>query len=837
MAAETIIPSILDFVNDSSYPEDEQIASSNLGPDSVQQLLAELRKGQEKVKNEIRSLSQAAAPDIDTWILRAKELQADILRSRDTAREIVAEAEAGQVLKEKAQDAGSKVKLLQAEVAFQDTLAGSLEHIKYANGLLEKAREAVVGLDAEKAFMRLEDADASIAGLQAIEGSRPYEVLRKRAVDVRENISETATAAWHGLVALDVQERAVRFEERWAEGSADLTLQKLIPILNGLDLFDGLAAKLARDIDRLVLRPSMLKGRDNTVRLVNTDGGLNCNQIGDGSIDNVFKSLKSIVNYLPKALPTSISMPVSEKLMPLMASRLEEHWLEPAVPLETDEIRGFDTLLADVGALADQIDASGWQGAQPLRDWVKAAPRNWLTKRRETLLGETRSLVFSGLRSTKTVERVETQMMSTNDGLVGPDTAQTEAKNEDDWDNAWDEPADSSTLEAQSDTTPHGDEADDSAWDVEDDEEPIQHKESNKEHDNGKDNADEEEAWGWGDDDASKQSQSPAKEKKLPQVDRSNAPLQTAEREMTLREIYTVTAIPDNIIRTIKQVIEDAQTLSGPDYTSSPVAPAATALYTLPTLALAIYRATATQAYTRSDNGGMLMYNDSNRLAENLRSWQASQPLASRLRLDNDVKALEQFAKAAYSSEMESQRTILRDLLDGAQGFSNSTVQPFKGECESAVEQIVHRLRSVHHQWKSVLSQSALLQSLGSLLSTVINKMISEIEDLGDISEADSKQLKLLCENMASIKDTFRQQMPDGSEGDMTFVYCPTWLKFQYLAEILESSLADIKYLWNEGELSLEFDPEEVIELIEALFAESDIRRRTINEIRRGGRS
>jgi centromere/kinetochore protein ZW10 len=69
----------------------------------------------------------------------------------------------------------------------------------------------------------------------------------------------------------------------------------------------------------------------------------------------------------------------------------------------------------------------------------------------------------------------------------------------------------------------------------------------------------------------------------------------------------------------------------------------------------------------------------------------------------------------------------------------------------------------------------------------------------------------------------------------MTFIYCPNWLKFQYLAEILESSLADIKYLWNEGELSLEFDAEEVVDLIEALFADSDLRRKLVADIRRKG--
>lgn len=243
----------------------------------------------------------------------------------------------------------------------------------------------------------------------------------------------------------------------------------------------------------------------------------------------------------------------------------------------------------------------------------------------------------------------------------------------------------------------------------------------------------------------------------------------------------------------------------------------------------------------------MLIYNDSTRLADQLRSFvekqiakDASSELApnmrpsARLRLDNDLKALDTFAKRAYSTEMESQRTIIRDMLDGAQGFSNCTVPPFADECESAVTITTARLRDVGRQWAPILSRSALLQSLGSLLSTVTSKMILDIEDLPDIGDEESKRLRIFCDKISEVKDLFLQQHPSGGEaGDMTGIYCPNWFKFQYLAEIMESSLADIKYLWTEGELRLEFDSEEVTDLIQALFADSEYRRKAIADIRR----
>lgn len=188
---------------------------------------------------------------------------------------------------------------------------------------------------------------------------------------------------------------------------------------------------------------------------------------------------------------------------------------------------------------------------------------------------------------------------------------------------------------------------------------------------------------------------------------------------------------------------------------------------------------------------------------------------------------------------MESQRTILSDLLDGAQGFAQCTEPPFAQECDLAISSAVDRLRDLHRQWEPILSHSALLQSLGSLLSTLIHKFIVDVEDMSDISEPESQRLTSFCNRVATLEDLFMPQSQSGAQLrdderiPLTAVYTPGWLKFQYLANILESSLVDIKFLWEEGELSLEFDIDELVELIEALFADSEHRRRAIGEMRR----
>jgi len=837
--ADPITPAILNYINHHAYPEKEDVSTANLGPDTLANVLEELHKAQNEAKDSIRSLSKDTAPDVDEWISRAKALQQDIVRSRDTARQIVAEHEAGRDLRARVKDKGEQARLLEKEVGFEETLAGTLEHIRYANGVLDGVQEAAVKGNVEQALDKLETAQESIDGLSGLRDTKACGLLQGRTKQLRESLAETVRGCWSGLVDVRFEEKRVVVKESVAVANVPkvealrVAIRDVVKAAERLGILDALVQKLSRDLERSVVKPRLTITASDQVAKVEINGnGLSCSHTTDDtSYTTLFQDLEQLFDFLATRLPSSITVPLSRILIPNLSLRLEEQWLDPSVPLNVTEMPAFQETLDSVQYLAEQIDKHSWHGTKQLRDWVQSAPRTWLTKRREAVLGDARNLVFAGLRETKVVERIETQMVSKDDhqALGGGGGGE-----DDDWDAAWDEPEEEKAAEAETAsapapaaTTAAEDDDDGSAWDTED----ADAKLSNE------DNADDEgDAWGWGDGD-NKPPTPVATKHREPAAPKTNGdpPTKPSEREMTLRETFTVTSVPDGILEVLQQIITDAQTLVGSEYASSPIAPAATGLYTLPTLALAIYRATAPTAYAKLPTGNMLIYNDASHLSSQLRSWQANQPPASRLRLDADVKALETFAKRAYSSEMDSQRTILRDFLDGAQGFSNVTKQPYKGECESAVEQTVDRLREVQRQWKPILSSGALLQSLGSLLATVTGKIINEIVDLGDIGEEDSHQLRHLMDLVTASKEVFTtQQSPGGGEQDMTFIYCPNWLKFQYLAEILESSLADIKYLWSEGELSLEFEGEEVVELIEGLFADSEIRRRTIGEIRRG---
>lgn len=82
--------------------------------------------------------------------------------------------------------------------------------------------------------------------------------------------------------------------------------------------------------------------------------------------------------------------------------------------------------------------------------------------------------------------------------------------------------------------------------------------------------------------------------------------------------------------------------------------------------------------------------------------------------------------------------------------------------------------------------------------------------------------------------------------------YVPSWLKFSYLSELLvcivhlplkfqanfslnlqEASLADISYLFEQGAL-VDFQVNELVNLVRALFADTSLRTNTINKLLNG---
>ena len=730
---------------------------------------------------------------------------------------------------------------------FNKRLRDTLESIQHIADKLQAGQDSALQNRLNFGLEQYEEARTALVELGNSETTIAVDLLSQRAGKLRASLTELAEQHWSRLIEIDYDSSRISIHRMGAD-SAGLSIDETADLMMRLDAFDGKIMQLCRDLNNIVFKPRLQPFSDGSVAkvILGEHDLLLQGRTANNGASQLIGDLTSILNFLIDRLPSSIIDRLSENIMPSLIATFISSWLNTSVRTSLKSLPEYQALLNSVSEFAAVLADKGWQGGTDLAEWVEDAPKVWLAKRRETSLTSVRDLLIDHIHKTKVVERVETQMVAKDDIIAPPNGSA------DDWDAGWSEEEDKDKPNPQSVQPPE--EEDMSAWD-DDPEEPASAQEletssaiQKSEKANGTEEDDPADAWGW--DDQEKQSGPPSPAESPDQgfgVNGHDFDKKPVERELTLKETYTVTEVPDELVEMIIQTVTDAVTLRQPPYAESPIAPAAVAMYSIPTLILAGFRALAPTYYSPLEGGNMYLYNDSLRLASELTSFLSRQAAddessglaksawpSTRVKLDTDIGALSSFGKRAYGKEMESQRTILGDLLDGAQGFASCTEAPFAAECENAVAMTIDRIKEVRRQWMPILSKSALLQSLGSLLATVLNKVIVDICDLPDISEEQSTRLKRFCEDFTKLSDLFVQENDEGQTSDMTGMYTPNWFKFQYLGEIMESSLVEIKYLWQEGGLKLEFDADEVVDLVDALFAESDHRRRAIADIRRG---
>lgn len=752
-------------------------------------------------------------------------------------------AEAGKTVTAQVQDAANNVSFLHTEIAYTESLARALEQLRDISTLLDSAQNAAVHGHIMHALQTLEDANGAFKRLGPFETTRPVAVLRNKEEHLRKAIVETVTESWNGLIVVDSASHKISLKQS-IEREATVEIGSVVDALTKLNLFDSFTSRLSRDFDKTIIHPRLVLNPDKSTYTFDIQGDdiQRIGSISDITVKAALEDIQSIAEYLSTRLPPSIAVPLSSKLVPIIAARLISNLLLPAVPLSIEGIEEFQDTLSYVLGLVEYFDELGWSGQNRLTEWVDKSAEIWLARQKEAAIAKVQTLFPKRVNEKKTVERVETQVVSKGDALHTGDDEQ-----DDEWGAEWGD--EDPSKESDMNKTQAPEEEDMSAWGEVDDETTGPSKDLQAEAKE----ADDEDAedWGadWGDDDVTASPTRPkATARPIEHPTTNGKPPSQKQQEVTLRETYKVTGIPDSIMEIILQITTDVETLNSPKLKKTAIAPASGGLYAIPSLLLAMYRATAVVHYSRDIAGNMLIYNDCQRLSDRLRLFlqeQADKDKSSTLlrglqaslrlkpMLDVDIKSIDGFGKRAYGREMESQRQIIRDHLEGAQGFQGCTNVPFATACDDAIAMTIDRIEDVRRQWQDVLSHGALLQSLGSLVSTALTKFLNDVEDMSDIAEDESKKLHGYCVSLATLAQQFQTDGGHGELRDMASIYIPNWFKFQYLSEILDSTLADIKYFWTDGELKLEMEAEEVVSLIEALFAPSDHRRRAIAEIRR----
>lgn len=209
----------------------------------------------------------------------------------------------------------------------------------------------------------------------------------------------------------------------------------------------------------------------------------------------------------------------------------------------------------------------------------------------------------------------------------------------------------------------------------------------------------------------------------------------------------------------------------------------------------------------------MLLYNDLAHLLSLLSDLTEQQSISVAL------PSIQALLKRSYQTAVSTERTILLDILESAQGFVQSTEGHQRNACFEAISGAIARAKEVEKEWSNILSATEFKRAFTlTILESIAEKIVNDIEDIEDIAEDESRILSSLLQ---TVVFSF-EHLPRGKQ----------MKKLAALAKILEASMAEIMEMMGRGEMD-GYEGDEVKELIRALFAESDLRRHVMIEVDR----
>lgn len=584
-----------------------------------------------------------------------------------------------------------------------------------------------------------------------------------------------------------------------------MNLRKATLALENLGQIDVKVQGLAEAYDRVVLQPRLdLRPGVKLYSFIADGNSLNISgKETDSSIGALFEDLLLACEFLAANLP-DLSSQLAKAIIPGLCTQLRDTWLSDVIPTEINDMEPFKAAVGKVICFTDGLKKINWSWTDTLEEWVTSCARLWVTKRREHDLATVKDQLAMGLSSKRTIKKSQTQDVSVPDNTLGV--------NGDDWNEAWsDDEKETPTIEDKAEKPTAADDEDD--------------------------------AWGaWGDDepadlDASVET---IPQTVAPKLSQKNGLSKTST--ITLNWEYQVSSMTDGVITVIKTAIDDALALTQPAQADNPIAPAAVVLFAVPTLTLAMYRAVSPYYYANAEGGNMYAYNDSLWVAEELEKiateWNSRPDLTTRaqgkVKFEGEIASMNKFGRRAYSRELTTQKTIIRDLLRGDQCFlSEDGIIGFEDD-EAAIDNVVFHVRLMSETWEPILARTNWAQAIGSLLSAIADKIILDILDLEGLASEATQNIATLISKVVALEDLFAAKPTSAAqELPLTAVeYAPSWFKFQYLSELLQSNLESMRYYWFEGDVSYFYTPEEVVDLIELQFADTLKKAELIRDIR-----
>jgi centromere/kinetochore protein ZW10 len=558
---------------------------------------------------EIHAINEETAEDVASWRVNAKSVQDDIVRSKALANDILKQADTPDVSGKRTAEIEAKTNFLARELKYNRQVQDALRGIKAVNQTLDQVEQARDERRIIDALHLLEKSWTQLDQIPVSRSTRALKLLDIRAFELKNDVHEVFDHVWKALVHVDVANGSISVTES-REGE-HMSLSDAVIGLQAYKEVDKRMKDLWHDVDRAIFSPRMDAANQLLPGIQVQDGVLQTVGTADRSISSLFTDLEQIFGYLVEKLPRDLVATISSVMMPEVITRVTNVWLDSAVPSSLMDMEEFQQVIAVARDFWRSLEALGLKGLGELREWVDSAPRVWLSKCRESALDSVRSRLAEGIGSPQQVEKVEKQMVSRTEGkelTVNTPAAMADVEDHG-WGDVWSDEENKGGAnpppELPAVQQPAGGEDDGTdawgAWNEDDDATEGAPEKPKEEHkDEEEDPAD---AWGWGDDDQAGDQVKPGAASKPTASGKPQAGQHQVTRELTLKETYYISSMPEPVLALILALVEDGAALTQEHYENSPVAAAAAGLFSLPTLALAMFRAISPHYYA-SDVGG-----------------------------------------------------------------------------------------------------------------------------------------------------------------------------------------------------------------------------------------
>ena len=345
-----------------------------------------------------------------------------------------------------------------------------------------------------------------------------------------------------------------------------ISLHDVVKALARLDILNSTIEDFWQALNKTVVGPRLnSQATEHPIGVfVSSDVLIIGEQTSDHSLGALLYDIQQITDYLRLRMPPIAVESLAQLMMPKVTLTLMNSWLLGLLPLDLEGMSSFQANITLVHTFVHHLDILGWPGGRELLEWINKLPATWLHKRRESSLENIRRLLAGGLGSSKKVERTETQKVSQGNNISMEDIAN------DDWNAEWSDGGSKSlgrtkTLAPSRTQDPRGanlEEEDVSAWDLNDDESSPSIPRTSEAVAIASD-VDDGEAWGWADDAEHGLPESPVAPVK-PRKTNGRPEPDPEERHVTLKETYTITSLPDQIIEIIVKAVSDSETLDRP---------------------------------------------------------------------------------------------------------------------------------------------------------------------------------------------------------------------------------------------------------------------------------